>query len=60
MPAGDTVHAELEAVGKPVGAYDVLFPGQVGRRDATLLTKNTKEFARMLGLKRTDGAAYRR
>jgi hypothetical protein len=42
--------AELEAVGKPIGAYDVLLAGQAQRHGATLVTSNSKEFARVSGL----------
>jgi tRNA(fMet)-specific endonuclease VapC len=55
-----TVRAELETVGRPVGAYDVLLAGQARRRGATLVTSNTKEFARVQGLKWEDWAASRR
>jgi tRNA(fMet)-specific endonuclease VapC len=55
-----TVRGELEAVGRPVGAYDVLLAGQARRRGATLVTSNTKEFARVQGLKWEDWAASRR
>ena len=58
--AAGTVRAELETVGRPVGAYDVLLPGQARRRGATLVTSNTKEFARVKGLKWEDWAASRR
>ncbi len=58
--ASGTVRAELEAVGKPVGAYDVLLAGQARRRGATLVTSNAKEFARVTGLKWEDWAAPRR
>jgi tRNA(fMet)-specific endonuclease VapC len=58
--AAGTVRAELEAVGKPVSAYDVLLAGQARRRGATLVTSNTKEFARVQGLKWEDWAASRR
>lgn len=58
--AAGTVRAELEAVGKPVGAYDVLLAGQARRRGATLVTSNTKEFARVRGLRWEDWAASRR
>jgi tRNA(fMet)-specific endonuclease VapC len=57
--AAGTVRAELEAVGRPVGAYDVLLAGQARRRGATLVTSNTKEFARVQGLKWEDWAASR-
>ena len=58
--AAGAVRAELEAVGKPIGAYDVLLAGQARRRGATLVTANTKEFARVAGLKWEDWAASRR
>jgi tRNA(fMet)-specific endonuclease VapC len=58
--AAGTVRAELEAAGRPVGAYDVLLAGQARRRSATLVTSNTKEFARVQGLKWEDWAASRR
>lgn len=58
--AAGTVRAELETVGRPVGAYDVLLAGQARRRGATVVTSNTKEFARVQGLKWEDWAASRR
>jgi tRNA(fMet)-specific endonuclease VapC len=58
--AAGTVRAELETVGRPVGAYDVLLAGQARRRGATVVTSNTKEFARVHGLKWEDWAASRR
>ena len=58
--AAGTVRADLETVGRPVGAYDVLLAGQARRRGATLVTSNTKEFARVHGLKWEDWAASRR
>lgn len=58
--AAGAVRAELEAVGKPVGAYDVLLAGQARRRGATLVTSNAKEFARVRGLKWEDWAVQRR
>ena len=58
--AAGTVRAELETVSRPVGAYDVLLAGQARRRGATLVTSNTKEFARVQGLKWEDWAASRR
>jgi tRNA(fMet)-specific endonuclease VapC len=51
-----SIRAELEAAGKPVGAYDVLLAGQARRRGATLVTSNTREFARVPGLKWEDWA----
>jgi tRNA(fMet)-specific endonuclease VapC len=58
--AAGTVRAELETVGRRVGAYDVLLAGQARRRGATLVTSNAKEFARVQGLKWEDWAASRR
>ena len=58
--AAGTIRAELEAIGKPIGAYDVLLAGQARRHGATLVTANTKEFARVSGLKWEDWAASRR
>ncbi|MEP7308274.1 MAG: type II toxin-antitoxin system VapC family toxin [Acidobacteriota bacterium] len=58
--AAGTVRAELEAVGKPIGAYDILLAGQARQRGATLVTSNTKEFARVAGLNWEDWAASRR
>jgi tRNA(fMet)-specific endonuclease VapC len=58
--AAGTIRAELEAIGKPIGAYDVLLAGQARRRGATLVTANTKEFTRVSGLKSEDWATSRR
>ena len=58
--AAGGVRAELEAVGKPIGAYDVLLAGQARRRGVTLVTSNTKEFMRVSGLKWEDWASSRR
>ena len=52
--AAGAVRAELEAVGKPIGAYDVLLAGQARCRGATLVTSNVKEFVRVAGLKWED------
>lgn len=40
----------LERIGKPIGTYDVLIAGQALSRKLTLVTANTKEFARVKGL----------
>jgi tRNA(fMet)-specific endonuclease VapC len=58
--AAGAVRAELEAAGKPIGAYDVLLAGQARRRGATLVTSNVSEFGRIAGLKWDDWAAPRR
>ena len=58
--AAGAVRAELEAIGKPIGAYDVLLAGQARRHGATLVTSNAKEFGRVAGLKWEDWAVPRR
>lgn len=37
----------MERIGRPIGAYDVLIAGQALSRKLTLVTCNTKEFARV-------------
>jgi tRNA(fMet)-specific endonuclease VapC len=58
--AAGAVRAELEAVGQPIGAYDVLLAGQARRRAATLVTSNVREFGRVSGVKWEDWAVPRR
>jgi tRNA(fMet)-specific endonuclease VapC len=58
--AAGAIRAELEVIGQPIGAYDVLLAGQARRRGATLVTSNAKEFARVRGLKWEDWAVTRR
>jgi tRNA(fMet)-specific endonuclease VapC len=58
--AAGTIRTALEAIGKPIGAYDVLLAGQARRHRATLVTSNSKQFARVSGLKWEDWAASRR
>jgi tRNA(fMet)-specific endonuclease VapC len=48
------IRAALERVGTPIGYYDVLIAGQARRRDALLVTANTREFTRVPGLKVED------
>ena len=50
------VRAALEAVGKPIGAYDLLIAGQAVRHQLTLITANGKEFGRVKGLEWEDWA----
>src|SRR5689334_18354063 len=45
------VRAALERVGKPIGPDDILIAAQARRRNATLVTANAREFARVAGLK---------
>ncbi len=44
------VRAALEKAGTPIGAYDVLIAGQALRRGLTVVTANTSEFGRVVGL----------
>ncbi len=48
--AGD-LRASLERAGTPIGPYDILIAAQARRRGAVLVTANTREFARVPGLK---------
>ena len=48
------VRASLEAVGKPIGAYDALTAGQALRHRLTLVTANVKELSRIKGLEWED------
>jgi tRNA(fMet)-specific endonuclease VapC len=50
------VRAALERIGKPIGAYDMLIAGQALSRRLTLVTANTKEFARVKRLAWEDWA----
>jgi tRNA(fMet)-specific endonuclease VapC len=51
-----SVRAALEAVGKPIGAYDLLIAGQALRHQLTLVTANVSEFSRVTGLAWQDWA----
>lgn len=44
------LRAQLEAEGRPIGAYDLLIAGQALRRQLTLVTANVAEFRRVKGL----------
>lgn len=48
------IRAKLEAVGKPIGAYDLLLAGQAVHHNMTLITANTTEFSRVKGLQWED------
>jgi tRNA(fMet)-specific endonuclease VapC len=50
------LRASLEAVGRPIGAYDLLIAGQALRHQLTLITTNAKEIGRVKGLDREDRA----
>ena len=53
LEAGD-IRAALEAQGRPIGPYDSLIAGQARARDLMLITANTREFARVEGLRWED------
>ena len=54
--AGD-LRATLEAAGTPIGPYDLLIAAQALRNDATLVTANAAEFARVPSVRWQDWAA---
>jgi tRNA(fMet)-specific endonuclease VapC len=48
------IRAEMESIGKPIGAYDLLIAGQALRHEMTIVTANTREFGRIKNLQRED------
>jgi tRNA(fMet)-specific endonuclease VapC len=52
--AAGRVRAELEAIGKPIGPYDLLIAGQAIARDLILISRNLSEFERVRGLRVED------
>ena len=44
------IRSELEAVGRPIGPYDLLIAGQARARGVTLVTANSDEFLRVKDL----------
>ncbi len=48
--AAGSIRARLEAVGRPIGAYDYLIAGQALARQLILVTANVSEFSRVKGL----------
>lgn len=48
------LRAALRRQGAQIGPYDLLIAGQALARDLTLVTNNTREFARVDGLKLAD------
>ena len=48
------IRANLEALGKPIGAYDLLMAAQALGKKLTLVTANSSEFARVGALKWVD------
>ena len=51
-----SIRAALQAIGTPIGAYDVLIAGQAMARRLTLVTANVSEFSRVKGLVWQDWA----
>ena len=49
-PMPTRIRAELEAAGTPIGAHDTLIAATALRHQATLVTRNVREFARVPGL----------
>jgi tRNA(fMet)-specific endonuclease VapC len=45
------IRAHLEKKGKSIGPYDLLIAGLARSRDLTLVTNNTREFERIVGLR---------
>jgi len=54
--AAGELRATLEAVGTPIGPYDLMIVAQALRTGATLVTANVTEFARVPGLQQRDWA----
>jgi tRNA(fMet)-specific endonuclease VapC len=54
--AAGSIRADLQASGKPIGAYDYLIAGQAVARHLTLVTANISEFSRVKGLSWQDWA----
>jgi tRNA(fMet)-specific endonuclease VapC len=54
-----TLRANLESIGKPIGAYDILIASQALRRNLILVTANVSEFGRVRGLVWQDWARSR-
>ena len=44
------IRSQLEKKGMPIGPYDLLIAGLARSRDMILVTNNTKEFERVVGL----------
>lgn len=49
-----SLRAVLATAGKPIGPMDVLIAGQALTHNLTVITRNTREFARIDGLKVED------
>jgi tRNA(fMet)-specific endonuclease VapC len=55
--AAGEIRATLEAAGTPIGPYDLLIAAHAVRGGATLVTANTREFARVPSLTIIDWSA---
>ena len=44
------IRVDLEAVGTPIGPHDTLIAATALRHQATLVTRNVREFSRVAGL----------
>jgi tRNA(fMet)-specific endonuclease VapC len=53
-PFAGALRAELESIGRPVGAYDLLIAGQALRHEVILVTANLREFGRIRKLELED------
>jgi tRNA(fMet)-specific endonuclease VapC len=53
------IRADLERVGKPTGAYDLLIAGRAMRNKLTLITANLSEFAPIKTLAWADSSPSR-
>lgn len=53
-----TLRADLEAKGTPIGALDTMIGAHALSLGVTLVTNNTKEFNRIVGLKIVDWLAH--
>jgi len=52
--AAAEIRFELEQAGAPIGPLDTLIAGTAAAWGATLVTRNTREFSRIRGLKTVD------
>ena len=57
IDASAAVRARLRRLGSPIGPYDLLIAGQALARGWTVVTANTREFARIEGLNVIDWTA---
>ena len=48
------IRSELETIGRPIGAYDLLIAGQARARKMVLVTANRREFGRVQRLECED------